>query len=77
MDKETAVEFEKIKAEQKAQGKEIEEIKETQKQWNHLVKAVVVKTVTWLLGAGILGALYGWNMIPENLRKALAELWSK
>ncbi len=77
MDKETAVEFEKLKAEQKAQGKDIEGIKEIQKEWNQLVKRVVIKAVTWLLLSGAAGVVYGWSMIPPSLRKALTELWAK
>ncbi len=44
--------------------------------WHSLIASSIVKTVTWLTGVGIMGAVYGWHL-PENIRKYLADWLSK
>lgn len=72
MDKETAVEFERIKAQQRIDAKDIKELKDIKESWDSLIRTSIIKTVTWLVTVGIAGAMFGWNL-PENVRKAVAE----
>lgn len=65
MDKETAVELQKLKG-------DVETLKEAKKAWDTLIKNAIVKTVSWLLAIGTMGVLYGWHL-PDNIRKSLAE----
>lgn len=87
MDKETALEIERLKAATTleierlkvattAVAKTVEELEKEHKKWTSLVRNVIVKSVTWLLLMGGSGMLFGWNMPPE-VRKALLEWASK
>lgn len=69
MDKETAVEIQKLKG-------DVETLKEAHKAWNTLIKDTIIKIVSWLVAIGTAGALYGWHL-PENVRKSLSEWISK
>lgn len=47
-----------------------------EKEWDKVVRDVIIKTVSWLVVTGIAGALYGWHL-PENARKFIADWVSK
>ena len=72
MDKETAVELEKLKAGMIAQGKTIGEIEADINSWKKFASRAIIKTVTWLLATGMAGLAYGLQ-IPENIKKRLIE----
>lgn len=69
MDKETAVELEKLKA-------KVESIESWKKSVTATITKAVMKTVTWLLFTGGAGLAYGLH-IPENFRKRLIEWLSQ
>ncbi len=76
MDRETAVELEKLKADGRAKDKRIDDLEGIAESWNSLIRNVVVKTVTWLLAVGMAGIMFGWHL-PENVRKALSDWMSR
>lgn len=69
MDKETAERLTKLET-------KIENIQDERKAWDSLIRDTVIKSVTWLIGVGIAGWVYGWHL-PENVRKALGDWISK
>ena len=76
MDKETAVELEKLKAESVSQRKAIGDIETDINSWKKFASKAIIKTVTWLLATGMAGLAYGLQ-IPENIKKRLIEWLSQ
>jgi hypothetical protein len=76
MDRETAVEIERLKAGQDALNKTVNTLEEESKSWKLLVRNTVLKSVTWLLGMGVIGVVYGWHL-PNEMRKAFIDWISK
>jgi hypothetical protein len=76
MDKETATELEKLRGELKAERVRTDAIEVDIATWKTLIKTAVVKTVKYLLGLGIAGMAFGWNL-PENTREALIKMLSE
>lgn len=73
MDKETAVEIERLKAADEAKNKRIEDLEEIAKTWNSLIRSVIMKTVSLLLAVGVAGLIFGSRVLPEDIRKSLLE----
>lgn len=69
MDKETAERLTKLESWKEA-------IQEERTTWHKLIRDTIIRTVSWLMMAGIAGVLYGWHL-PENIRKFLADQLSK
>jgi len=69
MDKETAERLTTLEIKMDA-------VEEDRKAWNTLIKQTITKTVTWLLGVGTMGILFGWHL-PGEVRKWLADWISK
>lgn len=69
MDKETAERLSKLET-------KMDEVQEERRAWNTLLRDTIFKTLTWLLGIGIAGAIYGWHL-PSELRKSLADWITK
>ena len=76
MDKETAVEIERLKSDAKADRKRIDELETEVLTWKTLVRAAVIRVVKFLLGLGMAGLAFGWNL-PENTRKAVIKMLSE
>ena len=75
MDKETAVELEKLKATIAANTKSIGELEEDKKEWKQFMRKIVFQSITWLVGVGITTALFGYHL-PDNVKKAIVALTS-
>ena len=73
MDKETAVELERLKAADRAKDKRIDDLEEMAASWNALIRNVIIKTVSWLLAVGAAGLIFGSRVLPEDIRKSLLE----
>jgi hypothetical protein len=72
VDKETAVELERLRAESASQRKAIGDIESDIESWKKLATKAIIKSVTWLLATGLAGLAYGLH-IPENIKKRLIE----
>lgn len=54
----------------------VESLEEAHREWNTLIKNTIIKTVSWLLGAGVLGVTFGWHL-PGEVRKWMEDWISK
>jgi len=70
MDKETAIELERLKAGHEAHEYRLHALELEVETWKAMVKRAVIKMVKYLLTLGAAGLTFGLNL-PEHSRKML------
>lgn len=76
MDKETAVEIERLKSHVGAHDLRLLSLEKDREEWKTMVKKTVHRVVKYLLTLGAAGITFGLSM-PENLRKWLIRVLSE